>query len=438
MRYQLVNAEDLQSRLMDGDDPMQQLRPVLAGNENPFASNATLRKDEWETIDDKVNEVMRERLTVVDDLRSRGLVQPVGLGAILRVTERLEQTLEAEVTYDGDTAPKRDRPSYLRDTIPVPVISTDFQISWRQLEASRTRGEPLDVTAAAAATRRVRDKQQDLVTNGFGTGPSGNAIPGLVTAANRQEVSLTTGWDASGATVIEDVLRLVQAAYAVNLFGPFYLYVPKNYWAALQEDYSTEKGDRTFIQRILAFEDIEQVRPLGMPRQLDALPARQAGVDSAPELIELFLELGNLFGRSRRALLFLRLDVALELDYRFFKLEHALPESQRFPASRPIELWGHGPGWPGSRSRIRRTTGKPAIPRTDRTVAGQGQRARMRRRSRSRSRERGEPTSPGGPAGGASAHDPRASESVPTRSAARRWSRLRPPGSRRQAAGAPW
>lgn len=258
--FRLIGAEELIQR---GVSSLTQLRPVLAQNSDPgFAANATLRKDEWEQIDTRVNEVMRERLTIVDDLRARGLVTPVGLGTTLRVTERLEDFDAADVSYDGDTTPSRDRTSFLRDTIPVPVVAKEFSISWRQLEASRTRGEPLDVTAAAAATRRVRDKMQDLFVNGFGQGPDSNTIPGLVNAANRQIVTLSTDWDLSGATIIDDVLRMLEAAYAVNLFGPFFLYVPKNYWAVLQEDYSTQKGDRTFIQRILAFEDVEAVRPL--------------------------------------------------------------------------------------------------------------------------------------------------------------------------------
>jgi len=266
--FRLIGGEELLAR---GVSNVARLRPVLAHNADPLdVRNATLRKDEWEQVDRRVNEVLRERLTIVDDLRGRGLVTPVNLGTVLRVTERLEEFTAAEVSYDGDTAPKKDRPSFLKDTIPVPVVAKDFQISWRQLEASRLRGEPLDLTAAAAATRRVRDKLQDLFVNGYGQGPGtnpavsgqGTSIPGLTTAASRQLVSLGTDWDLSGAAIIDDVMRMLEAAYAVNLFGPFFLYVPKNYWATLQEDYSTLKGDRTFIQRILAMEDIEAVRPL--------------------------------------------------------------------------------------------------------------------------------------------------------------------------------
>lgn len=260
MTFRLIGADELLARGFAGNLAM--LRPIQAVNVDPFASNATLRKDEWEMIDTRVNEVMRERLTIVEDVRGRGLVTSVSLGTTLRITERLEQFDAAEVSYDGDTEPGKDRPSFLRDTIPVPVVSKDFSISWRQLEASRTRGEPLDTTAAAAATRRVRDRMQDLFVNGFGHGPDGNAIPGLVNAANRQTLTLTTAWDLSGADIIADVLRMLETAYAVNLFGPFFLYVPKNYWATIQDDYSDQKGDRTFLERILAFEDIEAVRPL--------------------------------------------------------------------------------------------------------------------------------------------------------------------------------
>ena len=258
--FKLIGGEDLQKL---GVMNMAALRPCLALNADPMAANATLRKNEWEQIDTRVNEVMRERLTIVDDLRARGLVTPVGLGTILRTTERLEEFTAAELSFDGDTAPSKDRPSYLRDTIPVPVISKDFSVSWRQLEASRARGEPLDLTAAAAAARRVRDRLQDLFVNGLTYGPSTDGgIPGLVSATYRQKLTLGTDWDDSGADIVSDVMRMLDAAYAVNLFGPFFLYVPKNYWATLQEDYSTLKGEKTYIQRILALEDVKAVRPL--------------------------------------------------------------------------------------------------------------------------------------------------------------------------------
>jgi uncharacterized linocin/CFP29 family protein len=268
--YKLIGADDILSR---GVTSFAQLRPVLTSNTDPLAANTTLRKDEWEQIDARVNAVMRQRLTIVNDLRGLGLVKPVSLGTILRVTERLSDFDDASVSFDGDTAPQRDRPNFQRDVIPVPVISKDFTLNWRQLSASRERGEPLDVTSAAVAARKVADKVQDLFANGFAGGPGANpasgtdgqSIPGLVNAANALTVS-GSDWDSGTITIIADVIAMLKAAYAANLFGPFYLYVPKNYWGVIQDDYSTSKGDRTYLERIQAFADIAAVRPL------DSLP----------------------------------------------------------------------------------------------------------------------------------------------------------------------
>lgn len=256
----IINGADLMER---GVTNMAQLRPVLSTQEDPFASNATLRKDEWERIDTRVNEVFRERLTIVDDLRSRGLVEPVSLGTIIRVTERLNDFDDAEVTFDGDTPPSRDRPSFERDAYPIPVISKEFKVNWRQLAASRERGDALDVTGAEQASRKVRDRLQELITNGLNVGgPQGGGIPGLTTATNRITVTLTYFWDdTANRQIISDVERMLDAAYQQSLFGPFVMYVPKNYWATIQGDYSDAKGDRTFAERILAFSDIEAIRP---------------------------------------------------------------------------------------------------------------------------------------------------------------------------------
>ena len=259
----LVNGEDFMERWAGH---IRFMRPFLAANANPISANATLREDEWQMIDERVNGVLRSRLTIMDDLRSRGLVEPISVGTVIRKTERLEDFEDAELSYDAETAPQKDRPSYLTESIPVPVIHKDFSINFRQLDASRTRGELLDTTSAELATRKVRDRVQALFTNGIATGgPTGGGIPGLTTATNRLQVTLNNNWDAAADTPVADVERMLAAAYNVNLFGPFILYVPKNYWATVQEDYETSGGaviNRTVTQRILDFTDIEELRPL--------------------------------------------------------------------------------------------------------------------------------------------------------------------------------
>jgi len=264
----LIGAEDILAR---GVTSFAQLRPVLAGNADPIASNATLRMDEWREIDARVNDVMRERLTIVEDLRAAGLVTTVSLGTILRVTERQSDFDAANVSFDGDTDPLGDRPNYKRDVIPVPVISKDFRISWRQLEASRKRNEPLDTSGAAIATRKVRDKLANVFYAGWATGPGSNptsgtdgqSIPGLVNGANRLTQAKSGSWSTAATDIIADVLATLGVAYGKNLFGPFNLYVAKNAWSTLQGDYKTANPtSRTFLERILGMADIKAVRPL--------------------------------------------------------------------------------------------------------------------------------------------------------------------------------
>lgn len=262
------NAADERIAAMLGSQ--DRMRPVLnaesvveaANAAQDMAINATLRKDEWEIIDERVNEEARNRLTVFEAFRSRGLVQSVGVGDIIRYTEYLSAFSDAKITFDGDAEPEQDRPEYGSDSRAIPIVSHGFSIGFRQLASSSRRGNNLSTDSAGLAARAVAHKMQSLITNGLATGgPTGGGIPGLTTAPNAIDVSIGTNWDASGADIIGNVEAMLAAAYAGYFFGPFVLMVPKNYWATIQGDYSALKGDRTYLERILAFQDIEAVLP---------------------------------------------------------------------------------------------------------------------------------------------------------------------------------
>lgn len=263
MSVRVIGGGELAAR---GVERMEVLRPVLAANENPLVANATLREDEWKHIDERVNAVFGARQTIVDDLRQRGLVQPLDIGTVLRVTERVADFGEATLSYDGEVEPVRDRVSYYQDVRAVPVIGASFQVNFRQLAASRQRGEPLDTTGAELAARKVNERLQKLFAVGESSGgPAGGGIPGLTTAPKRLTVDLTADWATSpSADPVGDVARMLDEAYSYSLFGPFVLYVPKNYWAAIQRDYKVGGLATTvsLIQRFREFADVEDVRPL--------------------------------------------------------------------------------------------------------------------------------------------------------------------------------
>lgn len=244
------------------------MRPYLAGNVEracmlaaDMSVNATLRKDEWERIDARVNEEASRRLNIMQSFRAAGLVEQVDVGDIERVTERLSAFSEATLSFDGDTPPDEDAPNYQTDRRAIPVISHGFTIGFRQLASSSKRGRNLSVDAAGLATRSVARRFQALLTNGLATGaPSGGGIPGLTTAANAIDVSLTNNWDESGGDPIADVEAMLAAAYASRLFGPFALHIPKNYWALAQGDYKAE-AETTFVERFLKYREVTSVLP---------------------------------------------------------------------------------------------------------------------------------------------------------------------------------
>ena len=229
----------------------------LIGNAN------TLRHDEWAEWDTALVDVARERLNAVADLRSRGLVTNLrGLGTTKSFYEQSSDMLAAEVSLDGETKSNADRLTFSEVGVPVPLFHKDFRIGLRQLEASRTRGEPLSTTQVRVATRLVSDALESAVFNGVpGLTVDGMKLYGYTTHPDRNTVSLAgSGWATeSGRDVTGDVSKLLAAAYADNYFGPFYLYVAKNVWAAIQGDYAAEKTG-TFMQRIEQYSDIMAVK----------------------------------------------------------------------------------------------------------------------------------------------------------------------------------
>jgi len=227
-------------------------------------NNSTLRHEEWKMYDAELLKIARQRLTVTQDLRSRGLTKNLGgIGTILSMWERSGDFKEATVSLDGKTQALGDRVTFDQVGVPIPVIHEDWEIGARHLEASRTRGEAIDTTQMGIATRRVADKIEEMVLNGVpNLVVAGQRIYGYTSHPDRNTGTIGTGWNtANGAQVIANVKDMLQQAYDKNYYGPFVLYVSKDIWANIQTDYSGAKGDNTIKDRIEQFVDISEVRP---------------------------------------------------------------------------------------------------------------------------------------------------------------------------------
>lgn len=223
--------------------------------------NALLRKNEWESLDEAVVRVMRQELVGIMDLMNAGLVRSEpNLGVLESQYEEMSDMTAAEQNWSGKPKGQEDTPAFDLVTVPIPITHKRFSIDRRRLEASRNIGSALDTTAAETAARLVRDKLEDMLFNGSDLVLGGNSIYGYTTAPNRNTVTLATNWDDAGADIIGDVKLMIDAQRADNSRGPFVLYAPGNYSSTLQDDYSSQKGDRTTMERIEAFNEIQSVK----------------------------------------------------------------------------------------------------------------------------------------------------------------------------------
>jgi uncharacterized linocin/CFP29 family protein len=231
--------------------------PVYA--ERPINTNATLRKDEWINLEDAILEAARERLVIVDDLRSAGLTYNVGgLGTLVSEWETASEITDAEITMDGETMTQKDRQEFGLTGVPIPIVMKDFSIGERMLMASRQRGASLDVTTGAEAARSVARRSERMVFYGANIGATNSAgslytIPGLFTFGNRETFTISD-WSndaTTPATILSEILQMIsKMEIEQRCYGPFNLYIPNTYSRRFREDFKAD-GDKTLMQRVM-------------------------------------------------------------------------------------------------------------------------------------------------------------------------------------------
>jgi len=280
-----AGSGSISKRLMEVGFQSSALRPwtengrtyiTVNGDNGPEArpivtNDATLRKDEWIQLDTAVREAAQKPLRAVQDLRDRGLVYsvPGGIGTTVLQTQSQSDIDDAGISMDGLRRQPGDRPLYDIENLPLPIIYKDFSFSAREIETSRRHGgtgggAALDVTMPALASRKVSELQErmligDLDDYSFG----GGKIQGYTTYDHRATVDISD-WNEStmdGTDVLQDVLKLIDAAKDELHYGPYVLYVAQNLSSKFEEDHK-DGYPKTIRQRITEVDGIETVRTL--------------------------------------------------------------------------------------------------------------------------------------------------------------------------------
>lgn len=246
-----------------------------------FNANATLRKDEWIQLDEAVVQAAKERLRLVADLRSRGLVYniPNGMAKTVLETQNASDISPATVSMDPTRQSENDRPEFDLTALPLPVIHKDFWFNARQLAAGRNSGMPIDTLTAQLAARRVAEEAEKLaIGNGASVDYGGGKVYGMTNFPNRiTSVSVgdptDSGWN--GKKLLSDILKMRQASIEAKHYGPWVLYVGKGWDQYLDEDYSDNKGDNTVRERLRAIDGIQDIISLDYMASNDLVLCQQ-------------------------------------------------------------------------------------------------------------------------------------------------------------------
>lgn len=173
--------------------------------------SAPLTGEEWQRIDEAVVVTARNMLV------GRKIVEvlgPLGPGVYSLPYSIFSGRQEAGVDMIGD----RDdlvAAAQKRETINLPVLFKDFKIFWRDVEADRHLGIPLDVSVAAVAAADVVVQEDDLIFNGS----SELGHKGLLTVEGRLKVKKGDWKD--GGNPLADTVKAVNALTEAGHYGPY-------------------------------------------------------------------------------------------------------------------------------------------------------------------------------------------------------------------------
>ena len=218
-------------------------------------AGATLRKDEWEAIDDVVVKAARKRLKIVNWLRGSGLSTNLsnGFGKTVLQYERQSDISDARISMDGLTPGDSDRPVYDLVNLPLPIIHKEVSMSSRQLATSRNGNTPLDTSMLELAAIKVAEDAEKLHLGTFGTYSFGGAtLYGLINFPSRITGSATdpAGGSWTPSVTYNDVLAMIAAGYDKFRYGPFKLWYSTGYLQYMMRQFSLY--DPTPLERAIA------------------------------------------------------------------------------------------------------------------------------------------------------------------------------------------
>jgi uncharacterized linocin/CFP29 family protein len=177
--------------------------------------DAPFSDEEWEKLDELVVNVARKLLV---GRRFIQLTGPLGAG-VQTVPVPAVGSAEACLHDEEGCACEAGECDVIQVTghkfLSLPLIHQDFRLAWRDIEASRRMGWPLELGPAAAASAACARAEDELIFHGH---PE-HGYEGLLNATDRHTVSLGD-WDESGQA-FANIVAATEALVADGFYEPF-------------------------------------------------------------------------------------------------------------------------------------------------------------------------------------------------------------------------
>ncbi len=257
------NANADRARIALADDMW--LNALIDDAEGNIVNNVgTLRHEDHVRIQDQLIAIRRASLSGIADLIAAGLTAPQTLDTMLAGYETTNEFQAAEVSMN-DIRRQDNNSNYVPSYVPLPVVFSGWSIPWRQDGFAYK-----DSAGLSESVRQVAEASENMLFNGetravVNFNSANQTVYGYTNHPDRQTFTIGDWTAVAGTAVVTDVLAMVEKLY-LNTFvnanqKSLVLYIARDFWMSLQEDYSTTKGDNTILDRIMAIPEIIAVRP---------------------------------------------------------------------------------------------------------------------------------------------------------------------------------
>lgn len=259
---------------------------ILRTNQNGDVINqaATVHYDDYKDLTTDVIKA-REFLNVgIQDLIGAGLSQPSSISKTI-VQYQTMNTFDATVSMNGSNR-RENQTDYAINWIPQPIYHTDFFIPWREEGFSYKESDGI-----AEAVYRVNELQDLVLFNGATLGVKVSGVDAPLYGYTNHPDTITktdlTDWadDTNIDTITPEAVSLIGELFVggrVMEANSVMMYVATDIWSNLQNDYSSQKGDRTVLERIRAISEIADVKP-----QKDLIEGSVVCVELRPRTVQL-------------------------------------------------------------------------------------------------------------------------------------------------------